>query len=948
MSAARWHWIWVILAWASLAEATAPTHLMPTMLQSAKGERWVLTQYLTIDGLPQNSVSSMAQDPDGYLWLATFGGLTRFDGKRFKPFGTAQGLPANRIHAVVAAADGEIWVGTEADGVFRGGSRGFVNAEICRCTVHAIAQGANGDIWIASSAGLYLHQSKFANTQRVVLPDGATPLRISAEPEPVYVADHRSVYEYTAKGFREVHAERQGVLHLIGRDSRGGLLIGSNELTRWDGQILDGAASGFRGLGIGSAWARYDDGRLAFAARQQLSLYKANEPSANDQLVTDRDLRPLSALVDDQQTLWVGTDGYGLLKLRPAQVRLLSSRGGALRGAFLNIDFDPASGDFWVGPGCSPVARVSPAGVERVALPGLPYYCAMSLLRDGARLWIGGSGFEIREVVDGDVLTHPFLSGAAHQTTRALFRASDGGLYAGTDEGLYRLADGGFDRVLNGPTASIAAIGEWPDKQLYTAGAEGLWVRTAGTWRAWVPEARHARSVHRAADGALWIGTYGDGLHLLTAAGHYQYTRNDGLAEEIASCVIADHYGRIWLSGNRGIYGYAEAQLRARAAGGPLLRAHAISEADGMLRGETNGGGQPRCARDQEGVLWFPTLDGIVGIDPRLENAVSPPPKVLIEEVLANGVLVATQPASTIDLPAGSASLVIRYTAVSLRAPDQLRFRYRLEGQGQFQDLGGDRELAIAVPRVAQLALEFEAIDADGNTSPPTALAVRIRSGWESQSWNWLVLFVALGFSPLFVILGRRFARRFVQAEIEAQTRMRTTALEEALTAETALRDRDTLSLGLTRSAFLKSLRARLAGRAQPSVLVLYDIDTLALYNREYGATDGDHALRRIAQVIQAARGTGLVGRTDGDEFALWLDEPDPLIARQRAAAVVESIRGLNIPHALTAAQRVLTVSAGLTIIDGGELDADEVLTRASLAVGRAKLGGGNQLSSGP
>ncbi len=69
----------------------------------------------TANGLPQNSVLSIAQTPDGYIWLATFDGLARFDGVRFKVFrklDTAE-LPTNRLTGLFVDPDGRLWILTE-------------------------------------------------------------------------------------------------------------------------------------------------------------------------------------------------------------------------------------------------------------------------------------------------------------------------------------------------------------------------------------------------------------------------------------------------------------------------------------------------------------------------------------------------------------------------------------------------------------------------------------------------------------------------------------------------------------------------------------------------------------------------------------------------------------------------------------------------------------------
>ena len=69
----------------------------------------------TENGLPQNSVVGIAQTHDGYIWLATFDGLARFDGVRFKIFRKhdTRELPTNRISRLFVDDHGRLWILTE-------------------------------------------------------------------------------------------------------------------------------------------------------------------------------------------------------------------------------------------------------------------------------------------------------------------------------------------------------------------------------------------------------------------------------------------------------------------------------------------------------------------------------------------------------------------------------------------------------------------------------------------------------------------------------------------------------------------------------------------------------------------------------------------------------------------------------------------------------------------
>jgi ligand-binding sensor domain-containing protein len=81
----------------------------PVALAQYQFDTWT-----TENGLPQNSVVDILQTRDGYLWLATYGGLVRFDGARFVVFDrTIEGIRSQRIQALFEDSKGTLWAGTD-------------------------------------------------------------------------------------------------------------------------------------------------------------------------------------------------------------------------------------------------------------------------------------------------------------------------------------------------------------------------------------------------------------------------------------------------------------------------------------------------------------------------------------------------------------------------------------------------------------------------------------------------------------------------------------------------------------------------------------------------------------------------------------------------------------------------------------------------------------------
>ncbi|HEU4388030.1 MAG TPA: two-component regulator propeller domain-containing protein, partial [Blastocatellia bacterium] len=115
----------------------------------------------SVDGLPEDFAQSVAQTPDGYVWIGTSAGLVRFDGARFVVFSreNAPALADDSIYCLLVSRDGTLWAGTEGGGLVRyknglfrsyGESDGLTNA-----FVRVIFEDKNGTIWVGTDAGLF-------------------------------------------------------------------------------------------------------------------------------------------------------------------------------------------------------------------------------------------------------------------------------------------------------------------------------------------------------------------------------------------------------------------------------------------------------------------------------------------------------------------------------------------------------------------------------------------------------------------------------------------------------------------------------------------------------------------------------------------------------------------------------------------------------------------------
>ena len=125
----------------------------------SNAQQYNFINYTVEDGLAQNQVFDIAQDNDGYLWIATAGGVSRFDGKEFVNFTKREGLYKNLIKCVFIDNSGLVWFGSVGGVSFYNGEK-FTNIELPKgCSANQVSsftQDVNGNIWFSTiGAGIF-------------------------------------------------------------------------------------------------------------------------------------------------------------------------------------------------------------------------------------------------------------------------------------------------------------------------------------------------------------------------------------------------------------------------------------------------------------------------------------------------------------------------------------------------------------------------------------------------------------------------------------------------------------------------------------------------------------------------------------------------------------------------------------------------------------------------
>jgi ligand-binding sensor domain-containing protein len=695
--------------------ALAVVLLIATSVSALDPERrfdqYVHRTWLAIDGLPQNSVTSIVQSADGYLWLGTWGGLARFDGISFETFdtGTSPAIRSSRIVTLAEDAEGRLWIGTERGGLVRYEDGHFSRVPLSDgvdLSVYCIVQGPKGTMWVGTDNGLFRFDRE--TSRRFGIDDGLP----SNEVMSLLFPGSGDVLIGTTSGAARFDGSAVTLLpgplastpiRAILETSAGRVLLGGNEglyalrdslVTR-----LPLGASHAENEVItlfedsdANVWAGRPGEGLLRIRGDEIEVIRRRDGISSDSIRT--------IFEDREKNLWIGTEGGGLMLARDGKAVSWGGPFSPLGRSVVPIVSD-GEGGLWIGMACGGLGRLrADESIEVLTKSdGLHSDCIWSLMRDSrGLLWIGSSEDGVA-TWDGRRFSRVRDPVGRGLNVNVIFEDGRGRIWAGSNAGLlvYDEDSDEFLGVMGTESYHVSNIFEARDTTLWVATTRGILIFD-GTIREVINAAdglanEFVRAIHEDEDGVFWIGTYGGGLHRIARGQISQFGVRDGLFDDIVSRIFETPQGDLWMSGNRGISRVNKADIEGYL-GGRLDRipGEIIGTYDGMINAECNGGGQPAGHRSSDGRMWFPTVDGIVMIDPARVRRNTLPPPVFIDSVRVGGGRVDLQ--DGIALPRGSRNLEIAYTALSYAAPERVRFRYRLQGLDPDWIEAGSRRVA--------------------------------------------------------------------------------------------------------------------------------------------------------------------------------------------------------------------------------------------------------------
>jgi len=924
-------------------------------------QEFSFSRYTQLSGLRNLGIEQLLFDRNGDMWLATDGGVYRYDGISFVSYDKSRGIPADAAMAIAASPAGRIFTRVD-EGLYSGNAEHF---EPLRSVAGPlIADQYTTLVPTADDRVLYLKDHQLMQAQR------------SGGPASLWIS--RPVFSAARTAAQPELTQVAGVVAVDG----GGLWFGcGRHLCNLNGAKLKvyAADEGVPEAQYGSFLQDRTGGLWARSADHLVSLKRGAERFE----VIDP---PHAALVNRLQHLTLTLDPMGHIVTR-------TSRGLARWDGSSWQEFDASNGlpdspisaalsdhdgNFWLAVSGIGLSRWH--GYDNVESwtknQGLAPESVWNIVRDGQHRLILGTDLGCRMLDEKTHLVVPCpYQGFPEAETNASAVDPSGAFWLS-----YQTAQ--LWRVPAGSTQArrVTTVPDHFDAQVIVFDRSGTgWIAawdygvakidstTLAVTRLVPPGHPRVDDVTQAPDGTIWVGTTnglyrirndrfikvptlvdGQPIGIQTVAANtdgsvwgtrigeqlLQVSPRDFVAhwqdpETLKGATVyslrADSRGWIWANTGEGL-GVYDGHVWRR-----------IENQDGLVWTDTE---QFALYPDDDGSIWVGTARGITHIkDPvRWVQMTSRPLRLEIAKAQLGTQSLLAGPRPAVKWRDNTA-LDVAFGSRSFDRSATTQLRYRLLGLST--EWYSSRTFNIHIPALAPGDYQLEAVAVDTphqRTSDIVTLAFAVKPPWwDTVAFRILaVLLAALALAAAWRWQNRRMQRH--QRALEQQHRERQALLERAT--------RDALTGLWNRATILEFLTGELQKAREHGgalVVAVIDVDFFKHINDSFGHAGGDEVLKELARRLRATlRQCDFVGRYGGEELLVVM----PGLALEDRGSLMDALRA-NIcatPFRLGDAELRVTVSVGGAWMDSSHEGPDELIRRADAALYEAKAAGRNRV----
>lgn len=665
-------------------------------------QQYSFINYSIEDGLAQSQVQTIFQDDKGYMWMGTYGGLSRYDGNSFVNYSKADGLLDNRINYIAEGPDAELYFAT-LGGVNRYDGTKFsaitLKTELSKNQVTAIALDKQGNLWMGTDgAGVCRYDGKsiiYYNEQDGLINNYVRSVCMDKNGT-IWFGTRGGLCSFDGKGFRRIDpaiTQPHNVSQII-RDKNENLWICTygEGIYRYDfnsfvnyneknGLIMDWIRSATQDTD-GNFWFASKNGVSKFDGEIFLNFNKSNGlfyPNIN------------TVVQDKEGKVWFGTDGKGVMKFTGETFVNYTTQDGLSSDIIMSVAEDKQNNRWYCtyGNGVCKEDATTHTFTNYTSDDGLNNNVVWTSYADENSIWFGTSDGVCQ--YDGKKFT-PYTDSLPAKTVYSIFRDSKGTLWFGTTAGVARYDGETSKNFTYGRDAigrNIRSIAEDAQHNIWFASSSGVY-RYDGTRFTNFTTAdgladNNVVSLTQDQWHNLWIGTSNgisvyDGKQFTTISVDEKYSANN------VNFLLFDSASHLWVGTNNGIY-ELDAQTYHDTQSTEFRH---YTNFEGLRSLECN---QNAAFEDHSGNMWFGTSEGILRYAPLQNGVVAEAPEPLTH---ITGVRLFLQPTDwstyadsvnpadglpmNLHLDYKKTYLTFDYIGISLSNPAAVRYKFKLEG----------------------------------------------------------------------------------------------------------------------------------------------------------------------------------------------------------------------------------------------------------------------------
>lgn len=767
-------------------------------------QEYISTFYTTQQGLPQEYIYAVDQDTNGYLWVGTGGGVSRFDGFGFKNYTITDSLADDFVTAVLSDKENMYLGHMNGDiSLFSNGIFRKIIPDIeDKSAITGISYGVDGQVWASTfSSGLILLSNKtqlpvykikgerlpivsfkFLTGQDLLIGSsrGLYHGRLTTTNEIEIIYHYKEIPDDKVQNIIDKHGEKgfyiatqnEGIFHFSNKEVNPHITSIDTQIEPWVGNIQTIFEDSRQNLWIGTFG---------------YGLFKTKpDAKGNLHLINSFESGPVSKIQniktiyeDNEENIWLGNYGGGLVRLKH-KVYFFDEFEESIYGS--NVQAVCIDDNYrWVGTnkGLIKIGRNDGNILDFYNNERLSIGKITALYTDNNQvLYIGTEwdGLVVMGVESGKIKKLEYATGNLEKSITSIVGERNK-LWFGTQKGVCE-----FDkRTFKKKWYTIQTIGLPHNSisQLYFDSFKRLWITTPTSTLCYLQEGKLEKinlsnesggaifqSVTQDSAQTIWAGTQGNGVFAIFADSVMNIKASEGLFSDYCYSLTSDKNGNIWIGHRKGL-----SRLNTNS-----LAVQAIS---GINSQEFNFDFNPNASfTDSKGVLWIGHSKGLMQYHPELENVKKYPPKLDITALRVNDA--DHEILNRLILKPGKYKIQIEYIGVSLKAPEQVKYQYMLQGYDDDWSQITSKN-SVTYQRLSEGRYKFilNAESGDGITTiKPTEISIIIKAPVWKQAWFYVVLMVIVVLLVYGYIKRREYKLNEEKGILEQRVQERTLEIQ--------------------------------------------------------------------------------------------------------------------------------------------------------------------------